>query len=71
MRPLTKGIRQQEEETMTLSPSTRQDGDRPATESTETQLIRLSQRLGVPIRGDLSEREARRRIIMLREAENA
>ncbi|WP_370304144.1 hypothetical protein [Pseudooceanicola sp.] len=42
----------------------------PVSEHTEAQLQRLSDRLGVPLHGDLTEREARRRIIMLREAEN-
>lgn len=41
-----------------------------ASESTQAQLIRLSERLGIEVRGDLSEGEARRRIILLREVEN-
>lgn len=45
--------------------------DQPASEGTEAQLIRLSERLGVEVKGDLTERQARRRIIALREAENS
>lgn len=52
------------------SPIPQRGDQQPVSEHTEAQLQRLSDRLGVPLHGDLTEREARRRIIMLREVEN-
>ncbi|GHF60894.1 hypothetical protein [Seohaeicola zhoushanensis] len=43
----------------------------PARPSTEAELMRLSERLGFAFEAGLSESEARRRIALLHEVENA